>query len=77
MDSPKDIVLIVLERHGERYVLMYPQSKAHVAAGFVFEWASNPELRFDWVDAEELTARIRGWKIGSPVSMGDTDDQPK
>lgn len=52
----------------ERFILMFDDEHITEAYRTLGRWASNPELRFDWLDAVKCSAKIR--RIGYEECLG-------
>lgn len=58
--EPK-VFTLLLDKDGERYIVMYDARHRRDALNRLAEWASSPELSFSFYDAARLSHEVRTW----------------
>lgn len=59
---------LVKEKTGERYIFLFTDANRAAVLRKIGEFASNPSLRFTWLDAAVLSGKIH---------KGEYDPQPE
>jgi len=54
----RGVSIIVTKKNLEIYVVMYDSKKPVGAHSAIGRWAANPDLSFDWVDAEAMAEKV-------------------
>jgi len=57
--SPFGGYVLVIQKGGETWSLIYTDATVREAAATLARWAANPELSFSWYDAAVLGQAIR------------------
>lgn len=58
--TEEEVHILTLQKGREYYIFMFtPETRLRIIQT-LGEWASNPELAFNWYDAARLSRELRG-----------------
>lgn len=59
MDSPHDVNVLCLDRHGHHWVYLFDDANRREVLRVVVAQAADPALPFTWRDAAEVSQQMR------------------